>query len=248
MTGAAVDRFRAARSDPALAVLEGFHALKHALRFGADVSQILTRDPEALGELASDLAPDVSEPVRRLAELVPPEVFERLSPSPVPTGVVALARRPEVDVEAVLRGDGIVVLLEGPARVENVGATVRAAAAAGASGVLTTGPKDPWNPAALRGSAGLHYAVAVSRVERLPACNRPIVALDPDGEPLRPGAIPDRSIVAFGTERTGLSPELLERADVWLRIPMREGVSSLNLAVSVGVALFSGGDTRRSTP
>lgn len=248
MTGAAVDRFRAARRDPALAVLEGFHALKHALRFGADVSEILTRDPDALGELASDLAPDVAEQVRRLAEPVPPEVFERLSPSPIPTGVVALVRRPEVDVEAVLREDGIVVLLEGPARVENVGAAIRAAAASGASGVLTTGPKDPWNPAALRGSAGLHYAVAVARVEGLPASDRPIVALDPDGEPLRPGAIPDRSIVAFGTERTGLSPELLERADVRLRIPIREGVSSLNLAVAVGVALFSGVDTRRSTP
>ena len=35
MTDALVRRYRAARRDPELAVLEGFHALKHALRFGA---------------------------------------------------------------------------------------------------------------------------------------------------------------------------------------------------------------------
>lgn len=243
-----MERFRAARSDPALAVLEGFHVLKHALRFGADVSEVLTRDPEALRGLAMELAPDVAEEVRSLAEPVPPDVFDRLSPSPVPTGAVGLAMRPQVDVERLLRGGGIVVLLEEPARVENVGAAVRAAAAAGASGVLTTGRKDPWNPAALRGSAGLHYAVAVARVERLPASDRPLVAFDPDGEPLRPGAIPERAVVAFGTEREGLSGDVLDRADVRLRIPMREGVSSLNLAVAVGVALFSGVDIRRSTP
>lgn len=223
-----------------MAVLEGFHALKHALRFGADVSEVLTRDPDVLDELASALAPDVADRLRSLAETVPRDAFDGLSPSSVPTGVVGLARRPEVDAGRLLREDGIVVLLEDPTRVENVGAAVRTAAAAGASGVLTTGPKDPWNPAALRGSAGLHYAVAVARVEELPSTDRPIVALDPDGEPLGPGTVPGRSVVAFGTERRGLSAELLERADVRLRIPMREGVSSLNLAVAVGVTLYTG--------
>lgn len=235
-----ITRFREARSDPSLAVLEGFHALKHALRFGAELLEVRTPDPDALGALGVELAPDVAERLTALAEPIPADVFERLSPSPVPTGVVGLGRRPEVDVDRLLRGGGVVVLLEDPARVENVGAAVRAAAAAGAASVLTTGPKDPWNPAALRGSAGLHYAVAVARVDALPACDRPLVALDPGGTELRPGAIPERAVVAFGTEREGLSAELLERAGVRLRIPMREGVSSLNLAVAVGVALYGG--------
>src|ERR1700759_5046461 len=34
--------FRPARRDPALAVLEGFHALKHALRFGAEVRSVVS--------------------------------------------------------------------------------------------------------------------------------------------------------------------------------------------------------------
>ena len=45
---ALVARFRAARSDRALVVLEGLHALKHALRFGAAVEQAVTPDAAAL--------------------------------------------------------------------------------------------------------------------------------------------------------------------------------------------------------
>src|ERR1700744_5328590 len=52
-------RFRAARRDPELTVLEGFHALKHALRFGAEVEVAVAVDPGELEELAAALAPDL---------------------------------------------------------------------------------------------------------------------------------------------------------------------------------------------
>ncbi len=58
--GALIPRFGRARRDPALAVLEGLHPLKHALRFGADVLEVLTRDAGELARLAAQLAPDVS--------------------------------------------------------------------------------------------------------------------------------------------------------------------------------------------
>ncbi len=151
-----------------------------------------------------------------------------------------------------------VVLLEAPSDLGNIGACVRVTAAADAAGVLTTGIHDPWDPAALRGSAGLHFALPVARLgedalelvspeqppaQTIPAGGpddrRPLIALDPDGEPLRPGELPARSILAFGAERQGLSQELLDRADARVRLPMREGVSSLNLATSVAAVLYS---------
>ena len=56
---------------------------------------------------------------------------------------------------------------------------------------------------------------------------------------LHPRELPPRAILAFGTERYGLSDELLDRADLRLAIPMRPGVSSLNLATAVAAVLFS---------
>jgi RNA methyltransferase, TrmH family len=151
------------------------------------------------------------------------------------TKVVAVARRPAFSVARL--GPGRVVLLEDPRQLGNVGAVVRVAAAAGAAGVLTTGARDPWDPAALRGSAGLHFALPVSRVAALPE-GRPLVAFDPAGAPL--AALPADALLAFGSERHGLSAELAARAELRVAIPMRAGVSSLNLATAVAVALYAG--------
>jgi RNA methyltransferase, TrmH family len=238
---ALIRRYRTARRDPSLAVLEGFHALKHALRFGADVVEAVAADPGVLRELAGELAPDLGDALAERTAPVAPEVLAELVPRAPRTGVVAIARRPEVELGEVLAGrrSAPLVLLEDPRTMGNTGACVRVAAAADAAGVLTTGPNDPWHPDALRGAAGLHFALPVLAVEELPAGDRPLVAIDPGGDDLRSAELSPGSILAFGTERYGLSDGLLERADRRVGIPMREGVSSLNLATAVAAVLFA---------
>lgn len=241
MSDPVVQRFRAARRDPDLALLEGFHALKHALRFGADVVAAVAADPAELDRLAADLAPDL---VGSLAERTAPvdaELLAQLVPHAPRTGVVAIARRPQVDVAAVMAEErhAPIVLLEDPRTMGNMGACVRVAAAADAAGVLTTGSNDPWHPEALRGAAGLHFALPVARINSLPDRDRQLIAIDPEGERLGEGELDSRAILAFGTERYGLSEALLAQADARLAIPMRDGVSSLNLATAVSAVLFS---------
>jgi RNA methyltransferase, TrmH family len=233
-------RFRKARRDPELTVIEGFHALKHALRFGAELVEAVAVEPERLEELAQDLAPDLAGQVGSRVERVDAETLADLTPLVPRTGVAAIARRPAVDVAAVLADPrpAPMVLLEQPKNMGNIGACVRVAAAAGAAAVLTTGENDPWYPDAVRGAAGLHFALPVAAVEALPGSDRPLLAIDPEGEELHPERLPDRAVLIFGTERHGISGELLERADARIAIPMRAGVSSLNLATSVAIALY----------
>jgi len=236
-----VRRYRSARRDPELAVLEGFHALKHALRFGAEVTDAAASDPAGLERLTAELAPDLASSLSAHATPVGEEVVAELVPQAPRTGVVAIARRPAVDPAAAVADERAapLVLLEDPRTMGNMGACVRVAAAADAAGVLTTGENDPWHPDALRGAAGLHFALPVAAIEELPASDRPLVAIDPGGGDLHPHELPARAVLAFGSERYGLSDGLLERADARLGIPMREGVSSLNLATSVAAVLFS---------
>jgi TrmH family RNA methyltransferase len=239
-TPAIVRRFQEARRGHDLVVLQGFHALKHALRFGAAVELVACSDMGELARLGQGLAPDLIERMQALAVALPVEAFKRLGPYVPHTGVVSIARRVVSDPIAVLaaKGPAPLVLLEDPRHFGNLGAVIRVAAAVGAAGVLTTGRQDPWDPVAVRGSAGLHFALPVARLEGLPETDRPLLALDPDGDELRPEAVPPRALLAFGTERDGLSEKLLERADARLRLPMREGVSSLNLATSVAAVLY----------
>jgi TrmH family RNA methyltransferase len=243
--GSLIPRFGRARRDPTLAVLEGFHPLKHALRFGATLLDVVTSDPAQLERLAHSLAPDVAERMCGLALAVEPEVFSQLAPLTPATGVMALAQRPTCDPAAILQAQqrtAPVVLLEDPRDLGNMGACVRVSAGADAAAVLSTGSHDPWHPDALRGAAGLHFALPVARLDdldRLRERSGPLIALDPDGEPLDPAALDPRSILAFGTERHGLSDQLTAMADARISIPMRAGVSSLNLATSVSAVLFA---------
>lgn len=241
MSDPVIQRFRAARRDPDLALLEGFHVLKHALRFNAEIIEAVASEPAELDQLAADLAPDLAGSLAERTAPVSAELLARLAPHAPRTGVVAIARRPALDVAAVLASErpAPVVLLEDPRTMGNMGACVRVAAAADAAAVLTTGSNDPWHPEALRGAAGLHFALPVGRIEPLPEGGRPLIAIDPEGERLGESDLDPRSILAFGTERYGLSEALLERADARLAIPMREGVSSLNLATTVSAVLFS---------
>lgn len=239
-----------------LIVLEGFHAVKHALRFGAEVVDIQAVDPGEVLTLAAELAPDV---VDVLAERVTPTGDEGMEG--ITGRVVARARRPAFDAMALLArpGPGPVVLLDQPRHLGNVGAAIRVAAAAGADGLVTTGTADPWHPVAVRGAAGLQYALPVGRLEGiadlggrmdaiapaggrgegLPSVGRPVVALDPDGDALDPRSIPLGAILAFGSERHGLSDEIRVAADTTVALPMTPGVSSINLAAAVAATLYA---------
>ncbi|MEU1512525.1 TrmH family RNA methyltransferase [Streptomyces sp. NPDC005811] len=223
-------------------LLDGFHALKHAVRFGAEVPVAVTADRHAALALADELAPDVRGTLDALLTEVPAATYAALVPRPHPTAVAALAVRPARDAQlarlARLPRTAPVVVLDNPRNLGNAGAVIRLAAGFGATGVVTTGTLDPWHPTVVRGGAGLHFATAVERlpVPELPA--GPLFALDPEGDDLRGVKLPDDALLAFGSERSGLSTELRARADHLLSLPMRPQVSSYNLATSVAMTLY----------
>ena len=209
--------------------LEGFHAVKHALRFAPElVGEVRVASEQHVRALAAQLAPDVLAPL--LQRAVSAEVEHH-------TGVEADAARPEPDLSVLARRKAPLVLLEEPRHPGNVGAVVRVCAAAEASGVAVTGTLDPWAPAVLRGSAGLHYALPVLHVEARDVAG-PVVVLDADGDASAP--VPPGAVLVIGSERDGVSEGLRARADVVLALPMRPGVSSLNLATAVAAVLYRG--------
>ena len=235
------ERFRDARRDRQLAVLEGFHPLKHALKCGAQILDVVTDDIEEVLALSRRFSPELTDTIESSMTVVPRELFHRLFRDSRTTEVLAIAHRQVVSAASVLkeRRDAPLVLLEEPSHHGNIGAVIRVAASAGASAVVTTGTNDPWHEEALRGAAGLHYAVPVAHATSLGAYQGPLVAFEPKGDLLRLGDVPGDAIFAFGSERRGLSEDLLARADHCIRIPMEPNVSSMNLATAVAVALYA---------
>lgn len=139
--------WRTGAEEPGAVLLDGFHPLKHALRFGGAVRQVLTADRAALLALAAELAPDVAPALDALAVELPEAALRTLAPRLSPTGVVALAVRPTAEANraalAVRPRPAPVVLLENPRNLGNVGAVIRLAAA---SARPAWSPPANWTP------------------------------------------------------------------------------------------------------
>ncbi|MFC4034220.1 TrmH family RNA methyltransferase [Streptomyces polygonati] len=244
----AVRRWRAAA--PGAVLLDGFHAVKHALRFGADIRAAVTADKAATLRLAAELAPDLTGRLADQLSEIPAGALRDLLTRVHPTGVAGLAARRDRGANladlARLPRLAPVVVLDQPRNLGNVGAVVRLAAGFAVTGVVTTGDLDPWHPNAVRSGAGLHYATAVEHRDAAELPPGPLWVLDPEGEDIRATALPDDALIVFGSERHGVSDELRARADALVALPMRAQVSSYNLATSVGMALYHWAATSRS--
>ncbi len=172
-------------------------------------------------------------------------MFDQLAPLAPSTGVMALAERPSVDPPRCwpTGAPAPVVLLEDPRDLGNMGACVRVAAAADAAGVLSTGSHDPWHPDALRGAAGLHFARAGRPPAAAGAAPRSATGRCSRSTPRAIRSSPPSCRRArcspSAPSATASAASCSRSADARVSIPMRAGVSSLNLATSVAAVLFA---------
>ncbi len=131
----------------------------------------------------------------------------------------------------------------------NLGAIVRCARALGAALVVVDGRStDPFSPRAVRGSMGHVFAQPLvvatdvaDAVRRLRAAGRRVLAATlADGAVALPDlAPPPHAVLLLGNEGDGLPPALLALADQAVRIPMADGVDSLNVAAAAAVLLYA---------
>lgn len=232
-------RFYAAYRDQRLAVLEGFHPARHALRFGARLDVAVTYAPEKLFELARRLAPESVPAIEAVVQVVSRERFTRLCQRSLSSPLLSVCARPDHDIAAVIaERRRPIVHLDRPRNPGNVGAAVRVAAAADVGAVTVSG-QDPWSPVAVRSATGLQFALPVQLLELATSSGRPIVAVDVAGEALDTARLPPDAILVVGGERHGLPAWIRDIADRSVGVPMRPGVSSLNLATALAAVLYS---------
>jgi tRNA G18 (ribose-2'-O)-methylase SpoU len=144
-------------------------------------------------------------------------------------------------------GPRVVLVLSGIANHDNLGGIFRNAAAFGAAGILLDADCcDPFYRKAIRVSVGTTLTLPFAKlapgddiVDLLHDFGYETLALSPAGsEGLAAGIGAPRTAVLLGTEGPGLPAELLARARS-VRIPMAEGVDSLNVATTSGIVLFA---------
>jgi RNA methyltransferase, TrmH family len=245
-------RHRPAGGDEVL--LDGVHLIGEALDAGVAVATALL----SARVLDSDEGAALFRRLERAGTAVyraSDAVMDAASPVRTPSGAVAVGRVVSRPPEAAWTpAPALVACVAGVQDPGNVGAILRAAEAAGASGaIVADGSADPLGWKALRGSmgsalrlplvTGLGVGAACAEARRRGV--RVAATVPADGSDLYDTDMRGPLLLLIGGEGAGLPDEALGAADVRIRIPMRAPVESLNAAVAAGVVLFEARRQRR---
>jgi TrmH family RNA methyltransferase len=245
---AIVARFREAARGTAdgLMLLDGTHLVSEAVAAGVTLRHVVVgadsvEDPEVgrvLDRIRSS-GVDVS--------VAASPVMDAISPVRSSSSIVALAERPDTSTAPPPSGLPLVAIVCDIQDPGNVGAIVRVAEGAGATGVVLAGRcADPFGWKALRGSMGsalrmpltirrsIEEAVAEARRAGLEV----VAAVPRGGVHLYDAELAGPLALLIGGEGPGLSPELVATVERRLTIPMAGPVESLNAAVAAAVLLY----------
>lgn len=207
---------------------------------------------------AEELPPDrilqvfTSDPIKhaefltRLPESVPvwefsPEAMKKICAATSPQTIACTVCREEVAIPKKL------VLLDRVQDPGNVGTVVRTAYAFGFGVICSRGCANPFSPKALMASAGAfrncYLETDADLPERIEDLRREgfsvcATAIDPtavEPEVLTPN---EKRAVIIGSEGRGISPQVLEKADQTVFIPMQNPINSLNAACAAAIMIY----------
>lgn len=224
--------------------VEGAHLVEEALRSNLEIVAVLAA--RSAQTKLKELVPEHNG--RPPCYLTSDRTFRALAQTETPQGIAALVRLPPAQLDQCLAAEAsLTVVLVGLQDPGNLGTILRSLEAfGGAACVLAPASVSPYNPKAVRASAGSLFRVPVFRnttvksVVRLCAeKNVRRVALVPRaGTPL--GNLDLRGRIAFfvGGEAHGLDAATLAQMDDAARIPLAAPVESLNAAVAASLALY----------
>ena len=169
------------------------------------------------------------------------EIMAAMSDTETAPGVlVVLPMEPRPWPEA----PSLVVILDAVSNPGNLGTILRAASAAGASGVLLgPGCVDPYNPKVVRGSMGAILRLPVQaaswdEIDRLAAGLDVWLAAARDGVAYTAVGWRRPSAVLIGGEARGAGAAAERLATGRVTIPMQDVTESLNAALAAGIILF----------
>jgi TrmH family RNA methyltransferase len=232
-----------------LIYVEGLRLCEEAQRSNLTIEALIVSEELLRKERAAGAIAELSRVSKRTAS-VSEKLLESISYTKTPQGIVVLAERPESSEDRLaesVEANPLLVVLHQINNPVNVGAILRTAEAAGATGVITTqNTSDPFSPKSLRGAMGSAFRLPIwsgpSYDEAIKWCReRGVVTACADAKATTDYTDLDwtkSSALLLGPESTGFTAEELMNADQKVKIPMKGLAESLNVSVAAGILLF----------
>ena len=234
------------RAEKRLFLIEGVRLLEEAVKEEADIEEVLFT--EKLGD--SVRGSHILASLRKMdiqTSQIPEKVMDALSETETPQGITAVVKQLNWGFKDMTEERKTVVIACGLQDPGNLGTIIRTADAGGCGGVITTNNAvDAYNHKVIRATMGSIFRMPVVKVadrkdiiSELKKAGYQIIATTAhsrssylDIDYTKPSAL------LIGQEGSGISEEWLESADFKAFIPMKEGVESLNAAVSASIMIY----------
>jgi RNA methyltransferase, TrmH family len=244
-------RRRRARDEEGVTLVEGYEELDLALSAGVVPLEVYLCPELSLADARNLEARLDASTVIRLGRAA----FEKAAYRESPDGWLAVVRQVDTRLADIELGENPLVLACGSVeKPGNLGSILRTADAAGASAVVSVDPVTDWgNPNVVRNSKGAVFSVPVASataqdfLDWARSSGLAVVATTPD----TPDYVTDLdlsgpTVILVGSEKHGLSAELLDAADHRVKLPMSGRVDSLNVAVSAAIVVYEAVRQRRA--
>ena len=177
-------------------------------------------------------------PTSARVEVLSEDVFKSVSGEVSPQGILAVLKKPIYQAEQIEEN---CIFLDGVSDPANVGAIIRTAAASGYNSVLIADGADAFSPKSVRASMGGIFRVRIYTGTNENLCNMvkcPFVIADMNGENVFNFSVSGNLCLVIGNEANGISNFMRERATYTIKIPMQNGMESLNAGVAAGILMY----------
>ena len=188
-------------------------------------------------------------------ETVADAVFKNVSDTQTPQGIMAVVAMPEYKLESLLDGEKThLLILESIQDPGNLGTMLRTGEGAGVTGIIMNKTTvDLFNPKTIRSTMGSIYRVPFYVTEDLSGT---LSQLKENGVSLYAAHLKGEHYYTeedytlgcaflIGNEGNGLSDEIANQADTYIKIPMEGKVESLNAAISATLLMYETNRQRR---
>lgn len=178
--------------------------------------------------------------------IVKDNVFEGMSDTNTPQGIMALIKMHTYTISDVLGGKPFILIAEHLQDPGNLGTIIRTAEGAGATGVILSADSvDIYNPKVIRSTMGSVFRVPIyvssdlaADIDILRSKDITIYAAHLSGKQFYDNDYTTGCAFLIGNEGNGLSDEISAKANSLLKIPMMGSVESLNAATSTAVICY----------
>ena len=182
-----------------------------------------------------------------MIEIVADNVFDRMSQTQTPQGIMAVVKMKNNSLSDMLEGNPLLILVENLQDPGNLGTILRMGEGAGVTGVIMSpNTVDIYNPKTIRSTMGSIFRVPFVYVqdfsEAVTQCQKAgvkVYAAHLDGKNTYLGEdYREGTAFLIGNEGNGLTDDITKQADTLIRIPMQGEVESLNAAIACTILTY----------